>query len=243
MSAGEASAPESRPVRRRFAPGTTAADLMEYMGPFAARLGYKFNTDADFVGMVLDGELELLEQTGDVYCPCRMRTGDPKEDAKIICPCIPFYRDQFAGMRKCWCGLFIRADIEDGSTLHGVIDVPPGRKETRVAAVGAEYGIAFDFDRIARYMKRQELAAGEYLFRQGEDGDRLGQGADGRHCPSQRTAETWFFDKSSHGVLLRCWFEPGQETGNRDLFLAAKKAKGFPLASSWLVSLAMAVKG
>ena len=135
MSGTETSSTSPRPVRRRFAPGTTPADLMEYMEPFAARLGYKFNTDADFVGMVLDGELELLEQTGDVYCPCRMRTGDPKEDAKIVCPCIPFYRDQFAGMRKCWCGLFIREDVEDGSTLLGVIEEPQGPVDVPVVRV------------------------------------------------------------------------------------------------------------
>ncbi len=123
MSAAPDPAP---PVRRRFRPGTTAEDLRAYMGPFVARLGYKFNTDEDFVRMVLEGELEVLEQTGDVYCPCRIRTGDPKEDLKIVCPCIPFYRDQFAGLRKCWCGLFIRADVEDGSTLLGVIEEPEG---------------------------------------------------------------------------------------------------------------------
>ena len=81
-------------------PGTTAEDLKAYMAPFAERLGYKFNTDTDFVDMVLEGELEILEQSGDVYCPCRVRSGDPKEDAQIVCPCIPFFRDQFAGMTE-----------------------------------------------------------------------------------------------------------------------------------------------
>jgi len=123
VSAAAGSAPG---VRRRFAAGTTAEDLREYMAPFVARLGYKFNTDEDFVRMVLEGELEVLEQTGDVYCPCRIRTGDPKEDLKIVCPCIPFYRDQFAALRKCWCGLFIRTDVEDGSSLLGVIEEPDG---------------------------------------------------------------------------------------------------------------------
>jgi len=121
--------------RRRFEPGTTADDLREYMAPFVERLGYKFNTDRAFVDMVLAGELEVLEQTGDVFCPCRMRTGDPKEDAKIVCPCIPFYRDQFAAMRKCWCGLFIRQDVEDGASLLGVIEEPDGPVEVPVARV------------------------------------------------------------------------------------------------------------
>ncbi len=126
-----------KPIRRRFGPDTTAEDLKAYMGPFASRLGYKFNTDEDFVGLVLEGEIEVLERDGDVYCPCRVRTGDPKEDVKIICPCIPFYLSDFTSMRKCWCGLFIRRDVEDGSTLHGVIEKPEGSgpAEVRVGAV------------------------------------------------------------------------------------------------------------
>jgi nitrite reductase/ring-hydroxylating ferredoxin subunit/ferredoxin-thioredoxin reductase catalytic subunit len=115
---------EARPVRRRFAEGTTIDDLKAYMGPFVATLGYVFNTETAFVDEVLAAELEILETTGDVYCPCRVRTGDPKEDVQIICPCIPFHAEQFAAIRKCWCGLFIRSDVEDGADLLGVIDEP-----------------------------------------------------------------------------------------------------------------------
>jgi ferredoxin-thioredoxin reductase catalytic chain len=122
MSAGD-----DRAARRRFPAGTTAEDLKSYMGRFVATLGYKFNTESDFVDEVLASELEILERTGDVYCPCRMRTGDPKEDYKIVCPCIPFHMEQFAAMRKCWCGLFIRTDVDDGAELLGVIEEPePG---------------------------------------------------------------------------------------------------------------------
>ncbi len=114
-------------VRRVFSEGTTIDDLKAYMGPFAERLGYKFNTETEFVDEVLASEIEILERDGDVYCPCRIRTGDPKEDLKIVCPCIPFYRDQFAAIRKCWCGLFIAEDVEDGAELLGVIEEPePG---------------------------------------------------------------------------------------------------------------------
>ncbi|HET6351269.1 MAG TPA: Rieske 2Fe-2S domain-containing protein [Coriobacteriia bacterium] len=116
-----------RGVRRVFETGTTIDDLKAYMGPFAERLGYKFNTETDFVDEVLASEIEILERDGDVYCPCRIRTGDPKEDLKIVCPCIPFYRDHFAAISKCWCGLFILQGIEDGAELIGVLDDPaPG---------------------------------------------------------------------------------------------------------------------
>lgn len=118
---------DERRVRRVFGPGTTIEDLKEYMGPFAERLGYKFNTETEFVDEVLESELVVLDRDGDVYCPCRVRTGDPKEDLRIVCPCIPFYRDKFAAMQKCWCGLFIRTGVEDGAELIGVIEEPePG---------------------------------------------------------------------------------------------------------------------
>ena len=111
-------------VRRVLPPGTTIDDLKAYMEPFVAHLGYKLNTESEFVDAVLESEIEILERDGDVYCPCRLRSGDPKEDVKIICPCIPFYADQFAAMRKCWCGLFIRTDVTDGAELIGVIEEP-----------------------------------------------------------------------------------------------------------------------
>ncbi len=107
-----------------FDEGTGIDDLKGYMDPFVDRLGYKFNTETEFVDEVLLSELEILEQTGDVYCPCRVRTGDPREDVKIVCPCIPFYRDEFAAIKKCWCGLFILKDVQDGGELLGVIEEP-----------------------------------------------------------------------------------------------------------------------
>ncbi|HET6498195.1 MAG TPA: ferredoxin-thioredoxin reductase catalytic domain-containing protein [Coriobacteriia bacterium] len=122
-------------VRRRFAEGTTAADLRAYMEPFVARLGYRFNDDEEFVAEVLASEIEILDETGDVYCPCRVRTGDPKEDVRIVCPCIPFFAVEFAKLRKCWCGLFVRTDVAHGAELHGVIDVPEGPADVVVDRV------------------------------------------------------------------------------------------------------------
>lgn len=124
-------------LRRRFPEGTTIDDLKRYMEPFAASLGYKFNTEAEFVDEVLTSEIGLLDSSGDVYCPCRIRTGDPKEDIKIICPCINFYRDQFAAIRKCWCGLFIAQDVADGAELMGVVDQPAAGQPLEVPLMRA----------------------------------------------------------------------------------------------------------
>jgi ferredoxin-thioredoxin reductase catalytic chain len=129
---------ESRAPKRVLPPGTTIDDLKEYMAPFAARLGYKFNTETEFVDEVLTSEIEILERDGDVFCPCRLRSGDRAEDTRIICPCLPFYLDQFAAMRKCWCGLFIREDVEDGAELLGVIEEPEAGSRVRVPVVRLE---------------------------------------------------------------------------------------------------------
>lgn len=125
-----------RPVRRRFREGTSMDDLIAYMRPYVERLGYKFNTDTDFVEVTLEAELHILKDSGDLYCPCRIQTGDPKEDAKIVCPCIVFHLDEFEAMQKCWCGLFVRTDVADGAELHGSIAVERGPIDVRVAAVG-----------------------------------------------------------------------------------------------------------
>lgn len=132
---GSVPAPDSSgPKRRMFPDETTIDDLKSFMAPFASRLGYKFNTETEFVDEVLQSELEILERDGDIYCPCRIRTGDPKEDVKIVCPCIPFYREQFARIQKCWCGLFILDEVEDGAELLGVINESEGPVEVPVFA-------------------------------------------------------------------------------------------------------------
>ncbi len=56
-------------LRPRFEPGTSVDDLKAYMAPFVATLGYKFNTDEEFVDAVLASELDILGRDGDVFCP------------------------------------------------------------------------------------------------------------------------------------------------------------------------------
>jgi len=129
------SSAQKKPRRRMFEPGTTIEDLKEFMTPFVDRLGYKFNTESDFVNEVLQSEIEILESSGDIYCPCRVRSGDPKEDVKVVCPCIHFYRDEFAAIRKCWCGLFILKEVEDGAELMGVLDESQGSVDVPVFRV------------------------------------------------------------------------------------------------------------
>lgn len=116
-------------IRRRWNDDTTIEDLRAEFAPYVDRIGYRFNEDAGFVEDVLEGVLANLDRAGDTYCPCRIRTGDFREDAKIICPCIAAHREEFAVMGKCWCGLFVRQDSEDDSALMGAIrEAAPGEE-------------------------------------------------------------------------------------------------------------------
>ena len=36
---------------------------------------------------------------------------------KIVCPCIPFHREHFDAMKRCWCGLFVHKDVENPDEL------------------------------------------------------------------------------------------------------------------------------
>jgi ferredoxin-thioredoxin reductase catalytic subunit len=34
-----------------------------------------------------------------------------------VCPCIPFNRQYFDSMKRCWCGLFVHKDVTDPDSL------------------------------------------------------------------------------------------------------------------------------
>jgi ferredoxin-thioredoxin reductase catalytic chain len=80
-------------------------------------MGFKFTPDAAMVDDLLEAEVKLEQDFGAPYCPCQMRTGVRAEDMQIVCPCIPFHREHFDKMRRCWCGLFVHEDVTDPDSL------------------------------------------------------------------------------------------------------------------------------
>lgn len=80
-------------------------------------LGYKFTPYGELVDFCLEQEVKLEQEHGIPYCPCQAVLGDRKEDMRIVCPCIPFHREHFDAMKRCWCGLFVHKDVTDPSTL------------------------------------------------------------------------------------------------------------------------------
>jgi ferredoxin-thioredoxin reductase catalytic chain len=81
-------------------------------------LGYKFTPDEELVDFLLEQEVKLEQDLGAPYCPCQGRSGVRAEDMLIVCPCIPFHREHFDKMRRCWCGLFVHKDVTDPDSLE-----------------------------------------------------------------------------------------------------------------------------
>ena len=48
---------------------------------------------------------------------------------RIVCPCIPYHRAHFDAMRRCWCGLFVHADVTDPGTLPQIPAAELGLEE------------------------------------------------------------------------------------------------------------------
>ena len=83
-------------------------ELKKKMEKYAAENGFRLNTDEKIAERILQGLLRNKEKHGEIYCPCRIRTGDTEKDKTIICPCI-YHRDEIEKDGQCHCMLFTRA--------------------------------------------------------------------------------------------------------------------------------------
>jgi len=80
-------------------------------------MGYKFTPDEETADFLLEQEVKLEQDHGAPFCPCQGRTGKRADDMLIVCPCIPFHREHFDSMKRCWCGLFVHKDVTDPDSL------------------------------------------------------------------------------------------------------------------------------
>jgi ferredoxin-thioredoxin reductase catalytic subunit len=80
-------------------------------------LGFKFTPDEELADFLLEQEVKLEQEHGAPFCPCQGRSGVRAEDMQIVCPCIPFHREHFDAMKRCWCGLFVHKDVTDPDSL------------------------------------------------------------------------------------------------------------------------------
>ncbi len=81
-------------------------ELRKNIKEYAPKAGIKVNPDAKQVDVIVRGLLKNKENHGEVYCPCRVVTGDKEKDEEIICPCV-FHRGEIELEQHCRCWLFV----------------------------------------------------------------------------------------------------------------------------------------
>ena len=80
-------------------------------------MGFKFTPDVELAEFLLEQEVKLEVKHGVPFCPCQPIRRDRSRDMQIVCPCIPFHREHFDAMKRCWCGLFVHRDVTDPDSL------------------------------------------------------------------------------------------------------------------------------
>ena len=87
--------------------------LYERLKKEAEHSGYYVNPDTEFVMNLMKGLLINESRYGYMSCPCRLASGDKKEDLDIVCPCD--YRDQdLNDYGACYCALYVSESIAKG---------------------------------------------------------------------------------------------------------------------------------
>ncbi len=87
----------------------TKEDVLAAWDEFASRNNkIKVWEDRESVKQLSIGVLENMNNKGLKYCPCRVPTGDPDKDMKLICPCNFLAQQTWKDYGECWCGLFVK---------------------------------------------------------------------------------------------------------------------------------------
>ena len=80
-------------------------EILKQMQEYADSKGFKLNENQKALEGVINGLLRNKKFKGDIYCPCRIVTGDKEKDKEIACPCV-FHRGEIELQGKCKCTLF-----------------------------------------------------------------------------------------------------------------------------------------
>jgi ferredoxin-thioredoxin reductase catalytic subunit len=91
--------------------------LRHFFAKVVEPMGFKFTPDAELAEFLLEQEVTLEVKHGVPFCPCQPIRRDRARDMQIVCPCIPFHREHFDAMKRCWCGLFVHRDVTDPDSL------------------------------------------------------------------------------------------------------------------------------
>jgi len=102
-----------------------AEGLYESLKKLQEPKGYYFNKEKERVMELLDALLLNKERYGYMCCPCRLASGDSKNDRDIICPCV--YRvPDVKEYGSCYCNLYVSREWNEEKIPHPY--VPERRK-------------------------------------------------------------------------------------------------------------------
>ncbi len=79
--------------------------------------GYYFSVDQERVMELLEALLVNKQRYGYMVCPCRLASGDRKNDHDIICPC-KYREPDVEEFGSCYCNLYVTKDWNDGKIDH-----------------------------------------------------------------------------------------------------------------------------
>ena len=80
-------------------------ELLNRMQAYADLQNFKLNPDKKALEGIITALLRNKEFKGQIYCPCRVVTGNKEQDRKIICPCV-YHQGEIELQGKCKCTLF-----------------------------------------------------------------------------------------------------------------------------------------
>lgn len=80
-------------------------DLRKQLQAYADSSDLKLNPNEKIVEGIINGLLRNKKFKGDIYCPCRVVTGNKTKDKEIACPCV-FHRGEIELQDHCKCNLF-----------------------------------------------------------------------------------------------------------------------------------------
>lgn len=90
----------------KYLNSTNEKTLKKSAEDYAKSIGIKLNPDKKQVDLIIKGLLAKKQKYGEIYCPCRVVTGDKQKDKEIICPCV-FHRGEIELKGHCKCDFFV----------------------------------------------------------------------------------------------------------------------------------------
>jgi ferredoxin-thioredoxin reductase catalytic chain len=107
-----------------------AEGLYEALRKIQEPEGYFFNKDRERVIELLEALLVNKGRYGYMACPCRLASGDRKNDADIICPCE--YREvDVRDYGSCYCNLYVSKEWNEEKIPHAYV---PERRPAKRSA-------------------------------------------------------------------------------------------------------------